>query len=281
MQGCVGCCHGWQHFFAYYRLSFLARATNNTTAELGITEFVLYWPHICIYEVHMGNLREPGTLTSLQQRIATALLLLPMAGLVLWIGGWVLAIALALAALQMNREWERIAPKGIGWRVAGVFYIALPCLSLLILRNLEFVKSAEAALTATLYPLALVIATDTGAYFSGRALGGPKLAPKISPKKTWSGLLGGMACSAWVAILMLPIVPWPESKLHAALLGAGVALLGQAGDLFESWMKRQSGVKDSGSLLPGHGGLLDRFDGYVFVLPCYLLLVLAQAEILS
>lgn len=219
--------------------------------------------------------------TSLQQRIATAMLLLPAAGLVLWLGGWVLTIAVALIALQMNREWERIAPAGTVWRIIGVFYIALPCLSLIVLRNLDFVASANAALMATLYPIILLIATDTGAYFAGKSMGGPKLAPSISPKKTWAGLIGGMVCSALIAVLMLPLIPWPSTVGSATMLGAGVALLGQAGDLFESWLKRQSGVKDSGTLLPGHGGILDRLDGYIFVLPAYLVLVVCNAELLA
>ncbi len=217
---------------------------------------------------------------SLQQRIATALVLLPAVGGIIWLGGWFLVAFIALIAIQMNREWEKIAPSGLFWRLLGLSYIALPCLSLIAIRNLDFVMSKDASLLATFYPLAMVITTDTGAYFCGKLIGGPKLAPRISPKKTWAGLLGGMASSTLIAVLLLPYMPWPETTLGAAFLGIAIALLGQAGDLFESWLKRRSGIKDSGSLLPGHGGLLDRLDGYVLVLPVYLGLLFCYAELL-
>jgi len=114
--------------------------------------------------------------------------------------------------------------------------------------------------------------TDIGAYFAGRAIGGPKLAPRISPNKTWAGLLGGMAGAAvigWIAAHFLRI------DGIFLLLGAPMAALAQAGDLFESWIKRRAGMKDSGSILPGHGGLLDRLDGLLPVLVATLALLMA------
>ena len=104
--------------------------------------------------------------------------------------------------------------------------------------------------------------TDIGAYFAGRAIGGPKLAPSISPNKTWAGLIGGMASAglaglAWTQYVMLPVsLIW---------LAPAFAAAAQGGDLFESWLKRRAGAKDSGTLLPGHGGILDRLDGLVVV----------------
>lgn len=117
--------------------------------------------------------------------------------------------------------------------------------------------------------------TDTFAYFFGRAIGGPKIAPAISPSKTWAGLLGGMVGAAlwvvmWVAVIDGGIVgprfelgpPLSAENLGtAALLGGGLAVLAQAGDFFESWLKRRAGVKDSSKLIPGHGGVFDRIDG--------------------
>jgi phosphatidate cytidylyltransferase len=126
--------------------------------------------------------------------------------------------------------------------------------------------------------IAIVIATDTGAYFTGRAVGGPKIAPRISPSKTWSGLCGGMAAAAVVAALGIGGVLYLVSGIGergpdlfgslfsreagiAALAGAGLAIAAQAGDYIESWLKRRAGVKDSSNLIPGHGGVFDRVDG--------------------
>lgn len=124
-----------------------------------------------------------------------------------------------------------------------------------------------------------VIATDIGAYFAGRTFGGPKIAPAISPSKTWSGLVGGMLASALVPMLAFLLmiyglsgldndiqsasdVNWQvEPFLVMAAAGAVIAIVAQAGDFFESWLKRRAGVKDSGTLIPGHGGLFDRVDG--------------------
>ncbi len=118
---------------------------------------------------------------------------------------------------------------------------------------------------AVLWVVASVVATDVGAYFVGRSLGGPKLAPRISPNKTWSGLIGGMLCAgaagaaigAWAGAAPLPV----------ALASIVLAAISQAGDLIESKLKRSFGVKDASRLIPGHGGFLDRFDGYLTAMP--------------
>lgn len=123
--------------------------------------------------------------------------------------------------------------------------------------------------------IGVTVFTDTFAYFVGRAIGGPKIAPSISPSKTWAGLFGGMAGAAlWVALWLVAIdggVVGPRFELGwrlngsniatAALIGAALAVLAQAGDFFESWLKRRAGVKDSSKLIPGHGGVFDRIDG--------------------
>jgi phosphatidate cytidylyltransferase len=113
---------------------------------------------------------------------------------------------------------------------------------------------------ATLFFVVLLVwATDIGAYAAGRTIGGPKLAPRLSPKKTWAGLLGGMAAAGVVGFGVSAFVG--GSVLLNGLLAAGLAVVAQAGDLFESWAKRRAGVKDSSRLIPGHGGVLDRIDG--------------------
>lgn len=143
----------------------------------------------------------------------------------------------------------------------GVVYIGLPCVALVWLRN-----AGGHGLEAVLWLLFVVWATDVMAYFTGRALGGPRLAPAISPNKTWAGLAGGVLGAAAVGAA-LPLLG--QGYLHAAIAGAVVALVAQAGDLFESHLKRRAGVKDSGRLLPGHGGLLDRVDGLLFATPAF------------
>ena len=109
---------------------------------------------------------------------------------------------------------------------------------------------------------AVVVTTDTAAYFTGRTLGGPKLAPKISPKKTWSGLLGGVAGAAIVGGLIAAVVGGSNVAL-LALLGGAFAVVAQLGDLLVSKAKRTFDVKDSSNLIPGHGGVLDRLDGFL------------------
>ncbi len=151
------------------------------------------------------------------------------------------------------------AARGPLWLAAGVAYVAMPCLAMAWLRAMP----GEGRATL-LWVLALVWATDTGAYIAGRGLGGPKLAPRISPNKTWAGLIGGMIAAAAVglaAAFLVPDVPaWITIPLSAAL-----AVVEQAGDLFESAVKRHFGVKDSSRLIPGHGGVLDRVDGLLAV----------------
>jgi phosphatidate cytidylyltransferase len=147
----------------------------------------------------------------------------------------------------------------------GAIYVGLPVLALLLIRR------HEDGIVFTLWALALVWVCDIGAYFSGRAIGGPKLAPAISPNKTWAGLMGGvlLASAFGAAMHVFDGLPWRLTLATPAL-----AVVAQAGDLFESWLKRRAGVKDSGTLLPGHGGILDRLDGLVPVAPLAAFLVI-------
>ena len=146
----------------------------------------------------------------------------------------------------------------------GVVYCGLPIFALLLIR-----AQVDGILFA-LWALSLVWATDIGAYFAGRAIGGPKLAPRISPNKTWAGLIGGVAFAALVAVALHLGYALPLRLVVATPL---LAVLAQAGDLYESQLKRRAGVKDSGSVIPGHGGFLDRLDGVVPVMPVAALLV--------
>lgn len=147
---------------------------------------------------------------------------------------------------------------------AGILYVGLPILALLLIRR------QQEGVVFTLWVLALVWACDIGAYAAGRFIGGPKLAPAISPNKTWAGLAGGVVAAGLFGAAMHQFygLPWRLTLATPAL-----AVLAQGGDLYESWLKRRAGVKDSGTLLPGHGGVMDRLDGLVPVAPVAALLV--------
>lgn len=204
-------------------------------------------------------------------RLASGVLLMAVAVGALIVGGPVFDGLVVLVALVAFVEFVLLvvgATPNIPYRlaaiVAGAVYFAL----------------AGGVLTgAGDFLVVLIIGatvfTDTFAYFAGRAIGGPKIAPAISPSKTWAGLVGGMVGAAlWVVLWVVAIdggIVGPRFELglalsaanvgYAALLGAGLAILAQAGDFFESWLKRRAGVKDSSKLIPGHGGVFDRIDG--------------------
>jgi phosphatidate cytidylyltransferase len=145
------------------------------------------------------------------------------------------------------------------WTGLGGLYILLPILALLWIRN-----DPEWGLITVIWMLVAVWATDTGAYFAGKSIGGPKMAPKLSPNKTWSGLIGGVIAASLVSILIGYLVG-AGSVFVLALMGGLVAVIGQIGDVCESSVKRHFGVKDSGNIIPGHGGLFDRLDSLLFV----------------
>ena len=173
-----------------------------------------------------------------------------------FLGGYTFAVLAAAAAVLMFAEWRKItAGWGFGWTVAGFIYALLPALALLWIRD-----RADQGFEMLIWVFIVTWSTDIGAYFAGRAIGGPKLAPAISPNKTIAGLVGGIVSAglagfAWARVTHLPdILIWVAPTL---------AVAAQIGDLFESWMKRRAGVKDSGTWLPGHGGALDRLDGLV------------------
>jgi phosphatidate cytidylyltransferase len=145
------------------------------------------------------------------------------------------------------------------WSAAGVYYAGIPAIALIWIRG-----DAQYGWLAILYLFAIVWTTDTAAYVFGRAIGGPKLAPRISPKKTWSGFLGGALSAALVGGLFGLWVGETDSVKLAAL-SLILAMAAQFGDLGESALKRTFGIKDSSGLIPGHGGVLDRLDGLIFV----------------
>lgn len=152
--------------------------------------------------------------------------------------------------------WEYFFKKTI-WAASGLMYAALPFLALVLLRQ------GDDGIVVVLFLFACVWGADTFAYFTGKTLGGPKLWPAVSPKKTWSGFIGGLVG----AVLLTTAVLWFFEKpfgLGSWLFAVILAIFSQAGDLFESSIKRKFDVKDSGKIIPGHGGVLDRIDGLIF-----------------
>lgn len=207
-------------------------------------------------------------------RAASGVVLVAAFMAVLFAGGWIFTWLIMLAALMMMREWTGLTERdGPMWRFAGLFYVSIPCASLVWLRGLQLENDPQAGLHLVFFIMLIVWATDIGAYFAGRQIGGPKLAPVISPNKTWAGLGGGVGAAFITAGILHFILPYPTSFLGSVILGAVLAIVSQIGDLFESWMKRRVGVKDSGTLIPGHGGLLDRIDGLIFTIPLFTAIV--------
>ena len=252
--------------------------------------------------------------SELRTRAVVGLLLIALASAALYFGGFFFWLLLVVAGVLMQGEWADLtgaSPEhrrlsmfavsvplallcplaaGLSWTAftlavaafffvvlvtrsarlsLGIFYVFVPVMALIFLRQQQ-----PGGFLLAFWTLSLVWATDIGAYFAGRSIGGPKLAPRISPSKTWAGLGGGV-----LAALILGFVLHRFAGLPIQLAAASglLAVAAQLGDLLESAMKRRAGVKDSGTLLPGHGGVMDRLDGVVAAAPLaavlYLLLV--------
>ena len=248
---------------------------------------------------------------NLSNRILSGLVLVPVVVLLAVWGGWPFELVLALAATIGLREWLRLV-SGIGdwpgyaalplvmpiyWYhgVGGAFEALALCMILVgVLARIRGNKNPflsalgvpylgltmlllawlddAAGWPLVIFVFVVVWASDIGAFAVGRLAGGPKLAPSISPNKTWSGFAGGLLFSAMFAFA------WARSGLHAghplAALPIGIllSLAGQGGDLFESAIKRRFSVKDSGQLIPGHGGMLDRIDALLWAVPVFAVL---------
>jgi phosphatidate cytidylyltransferase len=205
------------------------------------------WGRLC----RGGHFGQTGIMLVAVVLAAVAAAALASTGLAL--GTTLLGAGLVLWAARCTRDVEP------HWTAFGVLWVALPCICLLWLA-----RDGPTGRATLLWLLAVVWATDIGAYAVGRTFGGPRLAPRWSPRKTWAGLAGGTVCAAltgWATAIWLGISP----GLPLAVVSAGLAIVGQFGDLAESVAKRRFGVKDSSGLIPGHGGLLDRLDGLLAV----------------
>jgi phosphatidate cytidylyltransferase len=172
----------------------------------------------------------------------------------------------AIAALVVFIVARRDGGGDARWLALGAPWLAIPCVLLLWLA-----RAATDGRPTVLWIFAIVWATDIGAYVVGHCVGGPRLAPRWSPGKTWAGLAGGMFCAALAGLAAAALLR-PSSALLLILASTGLAIVEQFGDLAESMAKRRFGVKDSSGLIPGHGGLLDRLDGLLAVIPAVALL---------
>jgi phosphatidate cytidylyltransferase len=239
---------------------------------------------------------------NLLMRVMAALVLAPLAIAIAYAGGWLWAALVTLAAIGLYVEWlmivggareKRVVASGVAalaiagfclasgrldaslvvlalglgavallsperrqWNATGFVYAAAAQLASILVRF-----DQTSGFAALMLVLLVVWVTDIGGYFAGRGLGGPKLWPRVSPKKTWAGAIGGFAASLVIAAGAAALGAGKTGPL--LLLGAALSVASQLGDLFESAVKRRFGVKDSSHIIPGHGGLLDRLDGFV------------------
>ncbi len=190
----------------------------------------------------------------LRLRLASALVLGPLALACVWYGGIAWTMIVAVAGLGVCWEWVQMAKREPGALIAGLLYSGLAILALGWLR-----MDSAAGRSILLFLLLVVWSSDVGAYVAGRLIGGRKLAPSISPGKTWSGAAGGLAAA--IVVGFGGALLWHGPVFPAVLAALALGVASQLGDLLESGAKRRFGVKDSGKLIPGHGGLLDRLDG--------------------
>ena len=207
-----------------------------------------------------GPVGRIGRHRSLVLRVLSAAVLGPLLLAAIWFGFPWIDLVVALAAPLMVSEWIGLTRGRPLVRLAAIVYSLAAVVALLWLRH-----QPGSGRETILWIMACIWATDIGAYVVGRAAGGAKLASRISPGKTWSGLFGGMAWAA-VASAATGYIFGLGHTITLAVIGACLAVVGQIGDLAESAAKRAAGVKDSGTLIPGHGGLLDRVDGLIAVL---------------
>jgi phosphatidate cytidylyltransferase len=235
-------------------------------------------------------------------RVIVALVLAPVAVAIAYAGGWPWTALVTLAAIGLYGEWltiigaahqRRVIISGVAglaisgfclgigridaalvasvlglaavtllspqrqiWTASGFFYATAALVASVLVR-----LDQGHGFVALIMVLLVVWVTDIGGYFAGRSIGGPKLWPRVSPKKTWAGAIGGFAASLAVAGGFAAFGLGKTGPM--LLLGAALSVISQLGDLFESWVKRRFGVKDSSHIIPGHGGLLDRLDGFV------------------
>ncbi len=201
-----------------------------------------------------------------KQRIISAAVLIPLALYAIFYSKSTFLFAMIAIAVLMTIEWMDITKSAQDqkkWRLIGFFYIVIPIFSAVKIRFYDT--------DVLFWMFAIIWSTDIFAFFAGKILGGPKLMPTVSPNKTWAGLGGGLLAS--ILIGLMSSFMFKGGVLFFVFFSAVLSLIEQASDLFESKIKRIFGVKDSGNIIPGHGGVLDRLDGMMFTAPFVLILI--------
>jgi len=205
---------------------------------------------------------------NLRQRILTAVIAVPFIIFAIYVSKFLFNAFLLVIVVLAAFEWQNLikdVKNKASWTLAGVVYIALPFLLFITIHDVNNGPNI------ILWMLCVVWATDIAGMLVGQALQGPKLAPKISPNKTWSGLFGGIISSMMIGFVSS--LMFSGGVMFFVFFSGLLAVVEQMGDLFESKIKRHFGVKDSGNILPGHGGILDRIDGLIFVIPVVFLMI--------
>lgn len=206
-----------------------------------------------------------------RKRVISALILVPIAIYAIYFSKSLFYVLVIAIVILMTAEWIELTRKAQDqkrWQAIGFVYILIPIYCVIKLRMIDS--------DILLWMFAIIWSTDIFAFFAGKSLGGPKLAPQISPNKTWSGLAGGVVASMLIG--MISSFMFPGGLLFFVFISALLSLIEQASDLVESKIKRIFGVKDSGNIIPGHGGILDRLDGIVFTAPATLFFITIFAE---
>lgn len=196
-------------------------------------------------------------------RVLSALVLLPLLiALIWWAPNSLFSLVIAAAIMLAATELRKLVPDTAAWVALLVIYVAFP------LCTLQFIREGFGP-GVLMIMIGTIIASDSGQYYVGRTFGRHKLAPVTSPKKTVEGAIGGLIVGSGAAIILGRFWPIGLSDIAMAGVGFAVTVAGIAGDLFESHLKRKAGVKDSGNLIPGHGGILDRIDSWLFATPVF------------
>ena len=205
-------------------------------------------------------------------RVLSAVVLAPIALAAVYYGGWPFLLFWAIAAVIVLWEWTRVVGGAgrPGWIIVGAAYAVLLLIAPVLLRH-----DQSYGMAALLILFAIVWTTDIAGYFAGRAIGGPKLAPALSPKKTWSGAIAGLIGAGIVIAVSAPYITGAQI-VPLVVLAVVLSIASQAGDLAESALKRRFNVKDASQIIPGHGGVMDRLDGFWAAVVCAAIIGLAR-----
>jgi len=225
----------------------------------------------CFIDNMLSKLDALDPSNNTKQRVISSVVLLPIAVYAIFFSKSLFLVLVIAMAILMTVEWMEMIRNDANekrWRVIGFFYILIPLFSVYKLRLIDA--------NIVFWMFAIIWVTDIFAFFAGRIFGGKKLMPEISPNKTWSGLFGGVAASAVIGFVSAFM--FSGGVVFFIVISILLSLIEQSSDLVESKFKRIFGVKDSGNIIPGHGGVLDRLDGMMFTAPAVLFIVTVFAK---